>query len=156
MGCISSKVSPTERAVADEVLVEEASACSALTREREPRVQGTPPGAPCSTPELSEDEDVTYASSSEDESSYHTTHSSLTGRPSNTSHLSSQSPSCHPVYGAASSTDPQAPRHAPLSFFKPSNVVPTNTALRGFATESQVLFFKKLDERIREAPEITT
>ena len=44
---------------------------------------------------------------------------------------SSQSPSCHPVYGAASSTDPQAPRHAPLSFFKPSKVVPTNTALRG-------------------------
>ena len=41
MGCISSKVSPTERAVADEVLVEEASACSALTREREPRVQGS-------------------------------------------------------------------------------------------------------------------
>ena len=41
-----------------------------------------PTTAACPTPELSEDEDVTYASSSEDESSQH-----IIGRPSNTSQL---------------------------------------------------------------------
>lgn len=41
-----------------------------------------PTTAACPTPELSEDEDVTYASSSEDESSHH-----IIGRPSNASQL---------------------------------------------------------------------
>ena len=52
-------------------------------------------------------------------------------------------PACSPVCGMVSSTDPQPPssRRASLEFFRPSKIVPTNTALRGWGRCTHVWMY---------------